>query len=355
MPSADVVSDRLTPLEDFGANPGALQAHHFVPERTDGAMPLVLVLHGCTQSAAVYDHGSGWTQLGAEIGFAVLYAEQTRANNFNLCFNWYEREDSRRDGGEPESIRQMVAAMMERFPIDPARIFVTGLSAGGAMTSVMLATYPEVFAGGAIIAGLPFGSATTLPEAFDRMRGHGGPTGAALSALVEGASGHRGPWPTISVWHGSADGTVDASNAQTIIDQWRPLHGVGASPSEVGEVDGCERRLWRDASGRAVIEDYRVRGMGHGTPVSTLGEEPCGNAGAYMLENGISSTRHIAKFWGLAAGREGVVERPRVAAAATTRAPQKPASKPVRSGPIPAAGGVGKVIDDALRAAGLLR
>lgn len=344
----------LTPLEGFGDNPGALKAYHYIPRASVAEMPLVVVLHGCTQSAAVYDHGAGWTQLADELGFVVLYPEQTRSNNFNLCFNWYEREDSRRDQGEPESIRQMVSTMLARYRIDPARVFVTGLSAGGAMTSVMLATYPDVFAGGAIIAGLPFGSATTLPEAFDRMRGHGGPTGAALPALVSNASDHRGPWPTISVWHGSADGTVDASNAATIIEQWRPLHGVGPSPTEVEEVDGCRRRTWRDAAGRPVIEDYSVPGMGHGTPVSTLGEEPCGNAGAYMLENGVSSTRRIARFWGLTEGR---ADAARASTAVEVRA-DSPTARSTPTGnrsPAAAAGDVGKVIEDALRAAGLMR
>lgn len=346
---------RLSVLEGFGTNPGALSALFFVPDDTARPLPLVVVLHGCTQTASGYDHGAGWTQLAEEAGFAVLFPEQNRANNFNLCFNWYEPGDSRRGAGEPESIRQMVDAMIARHPIDPARIFVTGLSAGGAMTSVVLATYPELFAGGAIVAGLPYGSATTLPEAFDRMRGHGSPSGAQLSGLVKAASGHRGPWPTISIWHGSADGTVDDSNAEMIIAQWAPLHGVGAAPSDVDIVDGCPHRVWRDASGRAVIEDYRVSGMGHGTPVSTLGTDPCGTSGAYMLETGISSTRRIAQFWGL---QDRKVAEPSVArrvSAAPARVP--PARAPIAAtrAARPTGVDVGNVINDALRAAGLMR
>src|SRR5690606_13373617 len=123
------------------------------------------------------------------------------------------------DAGEALSIRQMVAAVSARHSIDPCRIFVTGLSAGGAMTSVLLATYPEVFAGGAVIAGLPYGCADTMPQAFDRMRGHGLPDGVDLSALVRRASSHDGSWPTLSVWHGTADATVSQRNAQAIVDQ----------------------------------------------------------------------------------------------------------------------------------------
>ncbi|UCI18400.1 PHB depolymerase family esterase [Mesorhizobium sp. B2-1-8] len=102
-------------------------------------------------------------------GFAVLFPEQQRSDNANLCFNWFIPDDTRRGSGEALSIRQMIEAVMVAQDSDRTRIFVTGLSAGGAMPAAMLATYPEVFAGGAILAGLPYGSATTLPQAFDRM------------------------------------------------------------------------------------------------------------------------------------------------------------------------------------------
>ena len=212
MPQGSVANrtDRLTDLPDFGTNPGMLRARIYVPANLADNAPLVVVLHGCTQSAAGYDQGSGWSALADLHGFAVLFPEQQRANNANLCFNWFVPEDTRRDSGEALSIRQMVEAMVVAHGIDRRRIFVTGLSAGGAMASVMLATYPDVFAGGAIIAGLPYGSAATIPEAFDRMRGHGGPSDQALQTLLRGASDHDGPWPTISVWHGTADLTVNS-------------------------------------------------------------------------------------------------------------------------------------------------
>ncbi|WP_426387881.1 extracellular catalytic domain type 1 short-chain-length polyhydroxyalkanoate depolymerase [Sphingobium sp. R-21] len=150
--SEDIGEDRLTCLREFGSNPGALRAKYYVPERLSAAAPLVVVLHGCTQTASGYDRGSGWSQLADEYGFALLFPEQQRSNNPNLCFNWFLPSDSKRDSGEALSVRQMIGEMVETYDIDQSRIFMTGLSAGGAMASIMLASYPELLAGGAIIA-----------------------------------------------------------------------------------------------------------------------------------------------------------------------------------------------------------
>lgn len=293
-----VGNDRLVELAGFGSNPGALRARIHIPPQLPKAATLVVVLHGCTQSAAGYDVGAGWSDMADRHGFAVLFPEQQRQNNPNLCFNWFSPEDSRRGAGEALSIRQAIAAMVDRHDIDPQRIFITGLSAGGAMTSVMLATYPEVFAGGAIIAGLPFGCASTIPQAFDSMRGHGLPSEADLADRVRSASRHDGPWPAISVWHGSADATVNVSNADAIVAQWRRVHNANADPVQT-DVDGHRRRTWHDADGRPAIDEYRIAGMGHGTPLDTRGDDACGKAGPYMLDAGISSTHRLCRTWGL--------------------------------------------------------
>src|SRR5690606_36324298 len=145
---------------------------------------------------------------------------QQRANNPNLCFNWFQPADARRGSGETLSIRQMIETMIEAHDLDRERIFVTGLSAGGAMAAAMLASYPDALAGGAIIAGLAHGSASTVPEAFDRMRGHGGPSERELQAILRGASDLRGPWPRLSIWQGLSDQTVAPSNAEALLIQW---------------------------------------------------------------------------------------------------------------------------------------
>ena len=339
----------LGQLEGFGSNPGALDALVHVPDDLAPGAPLVVVLHGCTQNAGGYDHGSGWSRLADRHGFAMLYPQQRRANNPNLCFNWFSPADARRGRGEALSIRQMVARMIKVHGLDPKRVFVTGLSAGGAMTSVMLAAYPEVFAGGAVIAGLPFATANTVPEALERMRGQGGPANARLADLVTRASDHRGPWPTLSVWHGTGDSTVDPVNAEAIVDQWRSLHGV-EGPGSRETVDGYPRRVWRDPDGREVIEKYDIAGMGHGTPLDPGGEGECGVAGAYMLDARICSTSHIARFWGLL-GDESRKAAPRPAPSPSAPLPS------ARRDPAASAdqGGIAAVIENALRSAGLMR
>ena len=163
----------------------------------------------------------------------------------------------------------------------------------------MLATYPEVFAGGAIIAGLPYRSANTLMQALYRMKGYGSPSDRKLDALVRGASKFGGRWPTISVWHGDRDKTVDHSNADSIVRQWQKIHNVEGPPTRVEEVDGFPRQVWCNASGQVVIEEYTIGRMGHGTPIKAGGDDGLGEESKYMLEVGISSTRHIADFWGL--------------------------------------------------------
>jgi poly(hydroxyalkanoate) depolymerase family esterase len=348
--------ERLKAFTGFGSNPGDLLARFHVPEDLGTGAPLVVVLHGCTQSASSYNRGAGWTSAADEHGFAVLFPEQQRSNNPNLCYNWFSAAAASRGGGEALSIVQMVQDMCARHALDSQRVYVTGLSAGGAMTAAMLATYPDVFAGGAVIAGLPFGTATSVPEAFEQMRGHAGPGPDQLTQLVRSASNHRGKWPVLSVWHGSSDRTVDASNAAALIEQWRGLHGVAAAPTATETVAGQQHRVWCDHDGVAVIEEYMIRNMGHGTPLDAVPANEGEAAGPYMLDVGISSTRRIIGFWGLEGqGKRSEVSARRpssVVVEITSRATleRKQSIPPPSSRPSK----VQDVIEKALRSAGLM-
>jgi poly(3-hydroxybutyrate) depolymerase len=204
------------------------------------------------------------------------------------------------------------------------------------MAAAMLATYPELFAGGAIIAGLPHGVAHSVPQALERMRGQGLPSAAALSRAVHDASPHRGPWPSVSVWHGSADATVVPAAGEAVVAQWLGVHGLADAPPVRDTVGSDAHRVWHDADGRVLVEAHVIAGMGHGTP---LDPQDCGAAGAHMLDVGVSSTLRIAESWGLAQAR------PRAARPSLPRAE-------AASGP---SAGVGRIIEDALRTAGLMR
>jgi poly(hydroxyalkanoate) depolymerase family esterase len=290
----------LTEADSFGDNPGQLRMWSYVPEGLSGPMPLVVVLHGCTQNAAGYNLGAGWSTMAERYGFALLMPEQTRSNNPNTCFNWFNAADIARDNGEAASIRQMIARMASDHPIDAKRIFITGLSAGGAMTSVMLATYPDVFAAGAIIAGLPYGIATNVSAALSAMRQPKTLDADTLGDLVRQASGHRGPWPRIAVWHGSADRTVHPDNADEVVKQWLNIHGLPDRPMSTGLIDGYPRQVWWNDDGETIVESYSVTDMAHGTPLGFgADDERVGAQGPYMLEAGISSSYYIAQFFGL--------------------------------------------------------
>jgi feruloyl esterase len=310
----------LTELTGFGSNPGALRMFTYVPKNVSAAPPLVVVLHGCTQTAAGYDVGAGWSTLAERYGFVLLLPEQTQANNPKTCFNWFLPGDTARDRGEALSIRQMMEKTVGAHGIDRSRIFVTGLSAGGAMTATMLAAYPEIFAAGAIIAGLPHGSAENVQQAFESMF-EGRPRPAKQwGDLVRGASAHRGPWPRVSVWHGDRDATVKPMNAAAIVQQWSDVHGIEAAPVE-DVVDGYPRKVWR-RDGVDVIESYTITGMAHGTPLATGTHG--GAAGPFMLEAGISSSYHIATFFGLTGDARASVRESTVAREQTNRTPLVP-------------------------------
>ena len=350
MEAANVNSDgRLDVLTSFGTNPGDLDARIYLP--TDAPKALVVVLHGCTQSASVYDRGSGWSRLAERHGFALLIPQQRRANNPNLCFNWYLASDARRGRGEASSISQMIGHMAAQYGLDRSRIFITGLSAGGAMTSVMLACYPELFAGGAIIAGLPFASANSLPEALERMRGQGSPSRGQLSARAMAAAGYQGDRPTLTVWHGTHDTIVDPSNATAIVNQWRDVHGVGDVPGRVETLAGHRRETWFDRDGRTVVEKYDIRGMGHGVPLATGDNHACGMVGPHMFEAGICSTRQIAQSWGLIA--QGVERR--MTSHGPVNLKEARTMSDLAGSATSTPTGVEAVIEDALRAAGLMR
>jgi poly(hydroxyalkanoate) depolymerase family esterase len=277
-------------VSGFGANPGGLRMlMHVSPVPPRPGAPLLVLLHGCGQDAANFAAASGFVAVADRLGAALLLPEQQAANNQGRCFNWFAPADIRRDGGEAASIRAMVAAAVRRHGSDPRRVFVAGLSAGGAMAAAMLAAYPDVFAGGAVVAGLPVGVATDISSALALMSHAGADSRAALAARLAAApDGAR--WPLLSVWHGTGDRTVDPANADALVAQWTGRLALPDAPdAESQPAPGVRRRAW----GRAV-EQWSIAGMGHGLPIAgRVSADP------YVLPAPVQAADAIARFWGL--------------------------------------------------------
>jgi poly(hydroxyalkanoate) depolymerase family esterase len=302
----------------FGSNPGNLRLFKYVPDHLPASPALVVALHGCTQSAAAYDDESGWSALADRWGFVLLLPQQELLNNPRLCFNWFNgadpldfwwpANDQDRDEGDALSIKQMIDKVRAAHGVDPRRTYVTGLSAGGAMSAVMLATYPEIFAGGAIIAGVPYKCTTNSWEALSRcgvdLNGEGQIPIKNLSPTqwgnrVREATNYTGPWPKVSIWHGSADKTANPKNAQELVEQWTNVHGIGRVPVQ-NKVKGFRHEMYKDANGNVLVERYVITRMGHGTPVDPgQRKDQCGVAGKFTPDVKICSSYYIGKFWGL--------------------------------------------------------
>ncbi|PVD04312.1 PHB depolymerase family esterase [Streptomyces sp. CS014] len=293
----------LERVTSFGANPGGLNMYVYRPAALPANAPVVVALHGCTQSAQVYSGNSGLNTFADRHGFLVVYAETTTVNNANKCFNWFQPGDTRRGRGEAASIRQMVAHAATAYGVDTGRVQVTGLSAGGAMTSAMLAAYPDVFAAGAVVAGIPYGCGTDVVSAFGCMSPGVDRTPAAWAQAVRDAHpGFAGPWPRVAIWHGDNDATVAPRNADELRDQWTAVHGLGQTPGRTSTIgpNSTRRSEYPAADGRSVVEVNRVPGIGHGTPVDPgSGAEQCGATGTQHFIDSICSSYWITRFFGL--------------------------------------------------------
>lgn len=294
---------QLRDISDFGSNPGNLKMRLFVPEGASRRRPLVVVLHGCTQTVETYDSASGWSRLGGSHDFMVLFPEQQRGNNQQRCFSWFEPGEGRRGGDEVESIHQMVTTAVAAFGADRKRVFVCGLSAGGAMAGAMLAIHPDLFSGGAIIAGLPYGTASSVSEAFESMTSGRIKDAKTWGDFVRAAARPSNSrearsdgeiWPSVAIWHGTGDNVVKPINAGELVKQWTNVHGIGAEVPAEDHIGTVTRRIWRDTAGRDCVTEYSVPGLAHGAPVDDR-DPPA----PFFLPAGVSSTRHIADDWGL--------------------------------------------------------
>lgn len=244
---------------------------HLPATRTEEPCPMVVMLHGCTQSAEDFAAGTRMNRLADEHGFLVVYPEQSAQANPSKCWNWFKPEDQRRGGGEPALIAGIVGQVARQHGADPERIYVAGLSAGAAMAVVLGQAYPELFAAVGVHSGLPYGSAHDIPSALAAMKG--GRSGLPGLKGLNGA-GIRGTAlqavPTI-VFHGDRDHTVQPGNAAHIVRQAREAHAAASgrelnASTQAGVAPGgrrFSRDLFCDDGGRVRVESWTLQGAGH--------------------------------------------------------------------------------------------
>jgi poly(hydroxyalkanoate) depolymerase family esterase len=255
----------------------------FIPSRCQGQrLPLIVMLHGCTQSPDDFAAGTRMNFLAEEQNCFVVYPEQPSGANQSKCWNWFRTGDQRRGGGEPSMIAGITRQIMRDHVIDPKRVYVAGLSAGGAAAAIMGATYSDLYAAIGIHSGLACGAASDLPSAFAAMRQGGG-----SKAVADGKTSV----PTI-VFHGDRDTTVHPKNGDQIIEQsaraTRPTTKV--LRGRVPHGHAYTRTILIDGAGRAISEHWNIDGAGH----AWSGGSP---AGSYTDPQGPDATREMLRFF----------------------------------------------------------
>ena len=292
----------LTPVDDFGDNPGALDMFEYVPADLPAGRPLVVVLHGCTQTAAAME-AAGWNALADKHEFAVLYPQQRSANNGLTCFTWFEAGDITRGAGEAASIVQMIDSAAARHGIDKQRVYVTGISAGGAMVAVMLAAYPDRFRAGSVMAGVPYGCASDAASGSSCASSAPMKSPEQWGELARAAyAGFSGTYPRLQIWHGSQDYTVATGNATELVEQWTSLWETDQTADATDSIGKAMRTQYR-AGSQLAVELYVVGGMGHAIAIGADDMGACpATLGAFFSDQQICSTLRAADFFGLLGG-----------------------------------------------------
>ncbi|NMM07671.1 PHB depolymerase family esterase [Polaromonas sp.] len=218
---------------------------------TEEALPLVVMLHGCTQNPDDFAAGTGMNEAARQRGFYVLYPAQTQHANSSRCWNWFKHNHQKRGRGEPAILAGMTRDVMSRYNIDPQRVYVAGLSAGGAMAAILGDAYPDLFAAVGVHSGLPTGSASNVQGALSVMQ-----TGAAASPRTEVSP------PTI-VFHGDQDATVHPANGEQVVAASAGVSKPEMKRARSGNGRDYTRRIYKEAGGRVVAEHWAVHGAGH--------------------------------------------------------------------------------------------
>jgi poly(hydroxyalkanoate) depolymerase family esterase len=261
----------------------------YVPSGYHGqALPLLVMLHGCTQSPDDFAAGTRMNDLAEEKTFLVAYPAQTQSANASRCWNWFNTADQQRDHGEPSLIAGITRRIMRDFAVDPGRVYVAGLSAGGAAAAIMGATYPDLYAAIGVHSGLACGAASDISSAFAAIR-QGRPSPLTESHLQNG--GCAGAVPTI-VFHGDRDMIVDPVNGDQVIAQSKAVADLRTTVTrgEAAGGIGYTRIVQADERGRPMLEQWILHGAGHAWSGGSL-------VGSYTEPRGPDASREMMRFF----------------------------------------------------------
>ena len=269
-----------------------------VAEKAGSPRALIVLLHGCKQDAADFAKGTDMNTLAAIDNCLVLYPEQLTKANSMRCWNWFDPAHQSRESGEPGMIAALTRKVIAQHDVDASRVYVAGLSAGGAMAAVLASEYPDLFAAAGIHSGLPRGAAKDVISAFSAMRSGPASRGAALKAAKD-----SGPMPVpVIVFHGSADKTVNPDNGGHIVDAALQAFAASSMPLSETRIDlpdadgeripgrGGQRSVFRAADGRAYVESWEIDAGPHAWSGGDAG-------GSYTDPDGPSASAAMLAFF----------------------------------------------------------
>lgn len=302
--TASFGNDRLEKIVQFGENPGNLNMYVRTPKAADNnsKLPLVVVLHGCTQSAEEALELAGWNDLADRFQFVVLLPEQKRANNVSKCFNWFLNEDVDPVNGEAASIQQMIAYTLENYQVDSTSVFITGVSAGAVMATALMVNNSCLFRAGAILSGGPIGYAKNALTGYQLMKNPPNYSPEEWAKFLP--ENNSKCVPRMVVMHGTEDELVNFKNAEELVDQWRGFTQFQyLKPIDIYRFDGNElvdKRIYENDQGDAVICFYTIKKLGHALAVDP-GNKPHqgGRVAKYAADIDFFSTYYILRDFGL--------------------------------------------------------
>jgi poly(hydroxyalkanoate) depolymerase family esterase len=297
-----VAAAQLTEETSFGSNPGNLRMFHYVPANRPAGAPLVVVAHGCAQTAQEQAETSGWLTLAERFKFAVLFPQTSTTNEpLGGCFRTWIPAHQQRGAGEPLSVKQMVDTLKAQYSLSSSATFITGMSSGGHLANVMMATYPDVFAAGAPQSSFPYKCAMDASELTMCAQGGRNYTAQQWGDLARsGYPGYNGPWPKVQIWHGSADTLIYLPNQYQQVMQWTNANAIDAMPDWTDYLLGYPRNTYNTQFGSTRVQTVTVTGMGHAVAVDPgIGSWQCGVIGPYASDFNICAAYWIASFFGI--------------------------------------------------------